>query len=782
MVSTKKSVLLIAALILLGLLLSSCSPPAPCTTEFLIWSINNANNNGPGTDTINLEAGCVYQLGVVDNTVDGNNGTPSITSSIIINGNGATVRRSTMAQKSAIRLFHISQGGELILNDITLYDGLGMNPPDVIPEILNSGGAILNRGTVTVNNSTLDYNRAHKKGGGIYNLGNLTINNSTLKNNEVNIGNSPGESGGAIFNTGTGVATITNSTFVGNIASQSGGGIANNGMMTITNSTISGNSTILGEIVSGAAIMNGGTGTLHISYSTITSNIGTTSGAVWSVLDTIEISNSIIAGNLPENCSYPATSPTSGPNLDDDGSCDLFTITADPQLDPLASNGGPTQTHAIAPSSPAKNAAAGACPAADQRGESRPHGSACDLGSYELAGNQGGSSDPAELSGMVYNDIDGDGVYTPGEPAFAGVEVVLGFGTCGTATPSQTAIAASDGSYQFTLPAPNAGSYCLSIDPLVEPNTSILIPGGFTEPVGDEYELTLTEGQDMSDLFFGWMFQLGPNIGPANLEITNVVLSATTIPINDRVDVEVTVTNMGSAPASGYDLVIIPHYGWGPPNPGGYVAIPEVAPGANQTVVISPGVLYGNLGSFMMRILVTDDWYDLGDPDSTGTAGDYEDYPINVVSYLCNPFEDLEISLVLLSIPESTMNLPVYLKVPGNFPGTDPEQDGGEPLYPYTATLGDLEAYKCGLQGFPDRLYCMFHIPEGVAGTVQSFELHLPDCVDPVFRQPLVQIPEIKSSAPSAPTCTPDLKNEDCKAAGGQMSEGVTTAPRCICP
>ena len=70
MFSFKKSVFLAAATIIIGLLLSSCAPPAPCSTEFLIWSINNANNNGSGTDTINLDLGYVYQLGVVDNTVD----------------------------------------------------------------------------------------------------------------------------------------------------------------------------------------------------------------------------------------------------------------------------------------------------------------------------------------------------------------------------------------------------------------------------------------------------------------------------------------------------------------------------------------------------------------------------------------------------------------------------------------------------------------------------------------------------------------------------------------
>lgn len=53
----------------------------------------------------------------------------------------------------------------------------------------------------------------------------------------------------------------------------------------------------------------------------------------------------------------------------------------DPQLAPLANNGGPTPTMAIAASSPAVNhAAAATCPSIDQRGVSRPQGSGCDAG------------------------------------------------------------------------------------------------------------------------------------------------------------------------------------------------------------------------------------------------------------------------------------------------------------------------------------------------------------------------------------------------------------------
>ena len=93
MSSTRKTFIIGAALLVISLIISGCTPPPHCSADFLIWSINQANNNGPGTDTIELAAGCTYELDYVDNNVDGHNGTPTITSSIIINGNGAMVVR-----------------------------------------------------------------------------------------------------------------------------------------------------------------------------------------------------------------------------------------------------------------------------------------------------------------------------------------------------------------------------------------------------------------------------------------------------------------------------------------------------------------------------------------------------------------------------------------------------------------------------------------------------------------------------------------------------------------
>jgi hypothetical protein len=58
-----------------------------------------------------------------------------------------------------------------------------------------------------------------------------------------------------------------------------------------------------------------------------------------------------------------------------------------PKLGNLTNNGGPTQTMAIAATSPARNA--GVCPpSVDQRGVHRPQGSKCDIGAFELKGSE----------------------------------------------------------------------------------------------------------------------------------------------------------------------------------------------------------------------------------------------------------------------------------------------------------------------------------------------------------------------------------------------------------
>src|SRR5438105_15409294 len=103
--------------------------------------------------------------------------------------------------------------------------------------------------------------------------------------------------------------------------------------------------------------------------------------------------NTIIAGNTtskgPGDCNVQAMIiESTGHNLDSDGSC-FLTATGDlpkrdPLLGPLADNGGPSETQALLPGSPAIDAgAADGCPQHDQRGIARPQGAGCDMGAYE---------------------------------------------------------------------------------------------------------------------------------------------------------------------------------------------------------------------------------------------------------------------------------------------------------------------------------------------------------------------------------------------------------------
>lgn len=91
---------------------------AACTgttgdTTALTSAITNANDEGlhPGADKIVLTAGCTYALSTIDNAWYGPNGLPAISSVITIEGNGATISRSTAVGIPNFRLFYVS--GEL---------------------------------------------------------------------------------------------------------------------------------------------------------------------------------------------------------------------------------------------------------------------------------------------------------------------------------------------------------------------------------------------------------------------------------------------------------------------------------------------------------------------------------------------------------------------------------------------------------------------------------------------------------------------------------------------
>jgi len=154
--------------------------------------------------------------------------------------------------------------------------------------------------------------------------------------------------------------------------------------VSLVNSTLSGNRiTGTGSGTGHGSAIAQGSGSLTMQYTTISRNSGEI--AYYKSSGSATIANSIIADNPDGDCHPGSSFDVLGTsNLDSDGSCPGFTITAPPLLDPLADNGGNTMTHGLQFASPARNAAGGDCPPEDQRDSARPRGSACDLGAYEV--------------------------------------------------------------------------------------------------------------------------------------------------------------------------------------------------------------------------------------------------------------------------------------------------------------------------------------------------------------------------------------------------------------
>ena len=160
-----------------------------------------------------------------------------------------------------------------------------------------------------------------------------------------------------VFEIASGAVVLISDVTVTGGAGPGGAGIANAGTLTLVRDTIVGNAVAGSD--SGGGIESDGT--LTISRSTISGNRAHVGGGI------------AFTGSL---------------NLSDTADCALMG-TGDHQgvpvlLGPLADNGGSTDTQALLPGSPARDAGAN-CPATDERGVSRPRGAACDIGAYEVA-------------------------------------------------------------------------------------------------------------------------------------------------------------------------------------------------------------------------------------------------------------------------------------------------------------------------------------------------------------------------------------------------------------
>ncbi len=301
-------------------------------------------------------------------------------------------------------------------------------------------------------------------GGAIFNMqGSVTIENSTLEGNTAaggaavgSDGGQPGQGlGGAIFNL-NGSMTLTDATIYGNAASQGdGGGVFNLGYDSATQRTAT-------LALADSIVYGDGTGGDVVS----------------------QVPGSTAAGVNVSSASAAATAP----NIVGSSSGVIITgvtSAANPQLGPLANNGGGEQTQLPGAGSPAIDA--GTCPlAVDERGLPRPDlaGTGCDLGAVETVSapvcGPVSVSSPAGTAVAIQLSCAGENVtyQTPGTPGHGSLS---GFNSA-SGIVTYTPTAGYSGTDSFTFTASNgtgpSNTATVTITVIGPPSVSISGPAG----------------------------------------------------------------------------------------------------------------------------------------------------------------------------------------------------------------------------------------------------------------------------------------------------------------
>ncbi|MFN2234535.1 MAG: choice-of-anchor Q domain-containing protein [Anaerolineales bacterium] len=431
---------------------------------------------GSGADTINfspsLSSTAIFTLTLTGANEDSAlTGDLDILGSLTINGNGSNY--TIFDGNKTDRIFDIRPGAHVTISGVTVRNGSLTNSNEgsgirVMGSFTftdstitsNQGGGIFNNGgemvltTIDITNNTGGYglsnqNQAHltynggliegNQGGGIYNytstvtLANLFINNNSgsgVTNTGATIShltiddstisnNSTAQNGGGILNSGVGaIASITTTSIRSNSASVAGGGAFNNGIMSISNSTLSqnqartgggidhygGNLSLINDTLSGNSVLDNGGGLYNRAAAVLTNltiNANTANGAgtggnIFNDTASLSVKNTIVAdSDIDGNCfNSDGFINSLGNNLESADTCGFNAagdfVNTQPMLGPLQNNGGQTDTEALLAGSPAINAGTNTdCPSTDQRGVNRPQGITCDIGAYELVdGNQ----------------------------------------------------------------------------------------------------------------------------------------------------------------------------------------------------------------------------------------------------------------------------------------------------------------------------------------------------------------------------------------------------------
>jgi len=301
-------------------------------------------------------------------------------------------------------------GGAMLINNVAQASVTGSTFSGNEQTGGGAGGAlaVLGAGTVVVDSSSFTNNKAVGGAGGAIwtrsdTTASVTVTRSTIRQNDAS-----GTDGGGIRIGGNHPLIVTGTLIAENTAAGRGGGIHfdKGGTLTMTNSTVSGN--VAGNSGGGVYFFEMQAASL-IQNSTVANNTasGVTGGGIAMAAalpgGTLTLSSTIVAGNTnpaaPDVSADVATGVFGTFNLIGVADAGNVTFTGannqtgtlatplDAKLDVLASNGGPTQTHALLAGSPALNAGNNlAGLAGDQRGFQRVVGGQTDVGAFESGG------------------------------------------------------------------------------------------------------------------------------------------------------------------------------------------------------------------------------------------------------------------------------------------------------------------------------------------------------------------------------------------------------------
>src|SRR6476661_1939813 len=180
------------------------------------------------------------------------------------------------------RVFYISPGKTVTISGLTILNGSAPAPD------YYGGGIYNDHANLTVSSCIISGNSAVQDwqgaGGGIFNdQGTLIVSGSTYN----------------WLGAGSASVTITNSTLSGNSASFGGGLMNEDGILTLSNSTVSGNSaTYWGGGIYNSGTTNFSDATLAITNSTVSGNSSNAGGGIVNdAAGTVTITNSTLSGN-----------------------------------------------------------------------------------------------------------------------------------------------------------------------------------------------------------------------------------------------------------------------------------------------------------------------------------------------------------------------------------------------------------------------------------------------------------------------------------------------------